>query len=216
MEILLELWVYFLPVLVAALAGGLIGIEREYRDKSAGFRTMILIAVGSCLFTLLSQIVGGSEGESTRIAAAIVSGVGFLGAGVIIKNGATVGGLTTAASIWLVASLGMGAGTGQFALVGAVTLLVMIVLWVLPPFEHWLDKLHEFLEIHITIKNSDDDEDEILDIFDECGIKIVHIRRSRIVKGERILHIKAKLTPAKRTALSEILVSEKVVLAFTD
>jgi putative Mg2+ transporter-C (MgtC) family protein len=216
MEMLLEVWEYFLPVLVAALAGGLIGIEREYRDKSAGFRTMILIAVGSSLFTLLSQIVGSGDGESTRIAAAIVSGVGFLGAGVILKDGATIGGLTTAASIWLVASLGMGSGAGEYALVGAVTAFVLIVLWLLPPFERWLDKLHEFIEIKITIKNTDEAEDNVLDIFEECGIRVVNIHRSRNDKSERTLHIKAKLTPAKRTALSEILVVEKDIIAFSD
>lgn len=211
---LLELWGYFLPMLIAALAGGLIGVEREYRDKSAGFRTMILISVGACLFTVLSEIIGGPDKEASRIAAAIVTGVGFLGAGVIIKDGATVGGLTTAASIWLVASLGVGAGAGEFALVGAVTLLVLIVLWLFPPFERWLDRLHEFLEVNITIKNTDIAEDNVLDIFDECGIKVVQIRRSRSNTGERTLHIKSKMTPAKRQALSEILVAEKGVITF--
>lgn len=211
---LAELWEYFLPVLVAAIVGGLIGIEREYHDKSAGFRTMILIAVGSCLFTLLAQILGGPEKETTRITAAIVTGVGFLGAGVILKNGVTIGGLTTAASIWLVASLGVASGAGEFALTGAVTFLTLIVLWLLPPFERWLDRLHEFLEITVTIKNTDAAEDNILDIFDECKIKIVQIRRSRVTTAERTVYIKAKMTPAKRQALSEILVAEKGVIAF--
>ena len=216
MEWSLKLWDLFLPVLVAAFVGGLIGIEREYHDKSAGFRTMILIAVGSALFTLLAQILGGPEQETTRITAAIVTGVGFLGAGVILKNGVTIGGLTTAASIWLVASLGMASGAGQFPLVGAVTLLALIVLWALPPFERWLDRLHEFLELRITVKNTDAAEDDVLDIFDECGIKVVHIRRSRVDKAERTLHIKAKMTRDKRQALSEILVSEKGVISFSD
>jgi putative Mg2+ transporter-C (MgtC) family protein len=210
-----ELLQYFIPVLVAALAGGLVGIEREYRDKSAGFRTMILIAVGSAMFTLFSDLLGAGD-ESTRIAAAIVSGVGFLGAGVIIKNGATVGGLTTAASIWLVASLGMGAGAGEYELVGAVTLLVLIVLWALPPFERWIDRLHEFMELTIVIKNTDAAEDNVLDIFDECNVKVAEIMHTRETKTERILHIKAKLTTAKRKALSEILVAEKEIISFTD
>lgn len=207
-----ELLQYFVPVLVAALAGGLIGIEREYRDKSAGFRTMILIAVGSALFTILSVKMGMAEKESTRIAAAIVAGIGFLGAGVVLKDGATIRGITTAASIWLVAALGMGAGIAEYELVAAVTLLVMLVLWVLPPFERWIDRLHEFVEIHITIKNSDSAEDNILDIFDECHIKIVEIKRSILEKGERVLHIKAKMTPKKHTELSEILVTEKGII----
>lgn len=214
METLLELWQFFLPVLVAAFVGGLIGIEREYRDKSAGFRTMILIAVGSALFMIMAQIIGDPQKETGRIAAAIVTGVGFLGAGVIIKDGATIGGITTAATIWLVASLGMAAGAGEFPLVGAVTLLALIVLWLLPPFEHWLDRLHEFIEVKVTVKNTDAAEDDILDIFDECGVKIVHIRRSRLDKAERTIYVKAKMTPAKRQALSEILVAEKGVIAF--
>ena len=214
MEMLSELWQMFLPILIAAAVGGLIGIEREYHDKSAGFRTMVLIAVGSALFTIMSLSID-PKGEITRIAAAVVSGVGFLGAGVILKDGVTVGGLTTAASIWLVASLGMAAGAGHYMLAGAVTAFVLIVLWLLPPFERWLDSLHEFLDITITIKNTDAAEDNVLDIFDECGIKVVHVRRSRHNNTERTLHIKAKMTPAKRAALSEILVVEKGVLSFS-
>lgn len=210
-----DLLVYFVPVLIAALAGGLVGVEREYRDKSAGFRTMILIAIGSCLFTIMSKIIGGVDSESSRIAASIVSGVGFLGAGVVLKDGATIKGITTAASIWLVASLGVGAGAGEYELVGAVTLLVLIVLWVLPPLERWIDSLHEFLEINITIKNSDAAEDDVLDIFDEIDIKTVHIRRTREEKGERVLHIEAKMNPSKRKELSEILVNEKGVIKFS-
>jgi putative Mg2+ transporter-C (MgtC) family protein len=213
-EILEYLLLYFVPVLVAAFVGGLIGIEREYRDKSAGFRTMILIATGSALFTIMSDVVGSGE-ESTRIAAAIVTGVGFLGAGVVLKDGATIRGITTAAAIWLVASLGMASGAEEYWLVGSVTLLILLVLWLLPPFERWIDKLHEFIEVDITIKNSDEAEDDILDIFDECKIKIVHIHRSREEKGERILHIKAKTNSSNRKALSEILVNEKGVIKFS-
>lgn len=207
---------YFASIMVAALVGGLIGIEREYRDKSAGFRTMILIAVGSALFTLLSKIIGAGDGESTRIAAAIVTGVGFLGAGVILKDGATIRGLTTAASIWLVASLGMGAGAQQYEIVFAVTGLVLFVLWTLPPFERWIDRLHDFLEIHITIKNTEKAETKVLDLFADLGVRIVHVRRTRITKGERILHIKIKTNQARRAALSEVLVANKSIIAFED
>jgi putative Mg2+ transporter-C (MgtC) family protein len=203
----------FIPVLVAAVAGGLIGIEREFRDKSAGFRTMVLIALGSALFTTLSLSIG-KGGEISRIAAAVVAGVGFLGAGVILKDGATIKGLTTSATIWLVASLGMASAMQQYELVVVVTGLSLIVLWLMPPFERLLDKLHEFIDIRITIKNTDEAEDDILDIFDELKIRIVDIKRSRTDKAERTIIIKAKLTLAKRTALSEILVNEKGVLAF--
>ena len=141
---------YLVSVSLAALAGGLVGLEREYRDKSAGFRTMILIAVGSCLFTILSGIIGEAySGDGARVAAAVVSGVGFLGAGVIIQKGVTIHGLTTAASIWLVASLGMGMGVGEYSLVFMVTFGVLVVLWFLPTFERKIDALHEFFEFSI-------------------------------------------------------------------
>lgn len=207
---------YFISISVAALVGGLIGIEREYRDKSAGFRTMILIAIGSALFTILSKIIGEDYGDVTRIASAIVSGVGFLGAGVILKDGPTVRGLTTAASIWLVASLGMGAGAEQYELVFAVVGVVLVVLWLLPPFERWIDRLHEFIEFHITIKNTNKAEEKILDLFAEGDVKIVKVRRTRITKGERILHIRVKTNSAKLDALSSVLMTEKSILALQE
>lgn len=207
---------YFTSMLVAALVGGLIGIEREYRDKSAGFRTMILIAVGSALFTLLSQLVGGGDGESTRIAAAVVSGVGFLGVGVIIKDGNTIHGLTTAASIWLVSSLGMAAGAQLYDVVAGVTILTLLVLWLLPPFERWIDRLHDFSEFWITVKNTQKAEEKILNIFADEGIQVVQIRRSRKVKGERILHIKANMNDRQHQEISLILAGEKSIIAFND
>jgi putative Mg2+ transporter-C (MgtC) family protein len=207
---------YLVPVLLAALAGGLIGIEREYRDKTAGFRTMILISVGSCLFTIFSDVMGEPDGESTRIAASIVTGVGFLGAGTIIKDGATVRGLTTAASIWLVASLGMGAALGLYTLIFTVAIFVLLVLILLPPIERWLDKKHDFSEFHITIKNSDKEEDKILDMFYDFGIEIAELRYSRVTKSERILHVRANMTVVQREELSAELVSENAVLAFED
>ncbi|HQN43268.1 MAG TPA: MgtC/SapB family protein, partial [Anaerolineaceae bacterium] len=89
-----------LKIVLAVLVGGLIGIEREYRDKAAGFRTLIFICVGAALFTILSVRLAGDK-DPTRIAASIVTGVGFLGAGVILRDGGRVIGLTTAAAIWL-------------------------------------------------------------------------------------------------------------------
>jgi len=207
---------YLISISIATLVGGLIGVEREYRDKSAGFRTMILISVGSALFTIFSKTIDGSGEEVTRIAAAVVSGVGFLGAGVIIKDGATIRGLTTAASIWLVASLGMGAGAGSYELVLAVTAIVLFVLWMLPPFERWIDSLHEFLEFHITVKNTDKAEKNVLGLFTEAGVKVVNVRRTRIIKGERILHIRVKTNSVKLAVLSTILIVDKSILALEE
>lgn len=131
-----------LKVLLAIFVGGAIGIEREFRDKAAGFRTLIFICLGSTLFTLFSLELGADEGaDPTRIASNIVVGVGFLGAGVILRKGGHVLGLTTAATIWLVAALGVGIGAGRYALVLAVTAIALAVLLLFPPVERWIDRL---------------------------------------------------------------------------
>jgi putative Mg2+ transporter-C (MgtC) family protein len=140
-------------LLLAVVVGGLIGAEREFRDKAAGFRTIIFITLGSTLFTILSLGIG-NETNPTRIAANIVTGIGFLGAGAIMRDGGKVAGLTTAATIWLAASLGMGLGGGRYVLVGVSTLVIMLVLWVFPHFEHWLDNVHETRTYEITLPAS--------------------------------------------------------------
>jgi putative Mg2+ transporter-C (MgtC) family protein len=139
-------------LLLAVVAGGIIGIEREFRDKAAGFRTLIFICLGSTLFSLFSSRLPGM-GDHFRIASNIVSGVGFLGAGVILRERGRVTGLTTAATIWLAAALGMGLGAGQFALVGVTVFIAVIVLWVFPAFEHWVDHLREECTYLVVYKN---------------------------------------------------------------
>jgi putative Mg2+ transporter-C (MgtC) family protein len=201
-----------IPLSIAALAGALIGIERECRSKSAGFRTMILIAVGSCLFTLMSDVLGGPDKESSRIAAQIVTGIGFLGAGVILRDGLTIRGLTTAASIWLAASLGVAAGVESYEAVALVTTIALIVLWLLPPIDRLFERVGEYAILNVTIKNTDTAEDNILDILEECHARVIKIRRSILTKGERTLHIRAKMKPKDHDALSEILVNEKGII----
>ena len=94
---------------LAVLVGGIVGAEREFQDKAAGFRTIILITVCSALFTIFS-ISMDPDNSRTRIAANIVTGIGFLGAGAIVREGGRIAGLTTAATIWLSSALGMGIG----------------------------------------------------------------------------------------------------------
>ncbi len=118
-------------VAFAVLIGGIIGAEREFRDKAAGFRTIILITVGSALFTIFSMSMDPGF-TRTRIAANIVTGIGFLGAGAIMREHGRIGGLTTAATIWLSAALGMGIGAGELIFVSISTLIVIIVLLVFP------------------------------------------------------------------------------------
>jgi putative Mg2+ transporter-C (MgtC) family protein len=108
----------------AAVLGGLIGLERELRGYPAGIRTMALIAMGAMLFTDISQILGGDD----RVAAGIVTGIGFLGAGVIFREGYTVRGITTAATIWAAAAIGMAIGRELYLVAGLGTVLVFVVL----------------------------------------------------------------------------------------
>lgn len=121
-----------LKILLAAMLGGIIGLERELSHKEAGLRTNILIAVGSALITVLSfRIAAGAAGsDPARLAAQIVSGIGFLGAGAIIQARFAVHGLTTAATIWTVAAIGIAVGSGFYLLAFVVTLLVVFVLTV--------------------------------------------------------------------------------------
>lgn len=125
--------------LLAALWGGIVGMEREYHGKSAGFRTMIMISMGACFFTIMSKEIG-SPGNADRIASNIVTGIGFLGAGVIFRGGENrVSGITTAATIWAVAAIGMGIGAGYYFAAAAASLLIIFVLAILPYAENKID-----------------------------------------------------------------------------
>lgn len=125
---------------LAVLAGGAIGLNRELYDKPAGLRTNILICVGAALFTLVSIRAAPHDADPLRVAAQIVTGVGFLGAGAIIQRAGNVHGMTTAATIWLVASIGMALGAGEYALGLVVTALILGVLSGLPAVERRIDR----------------------------------------------------------------------------
>ena len=126
-------------ILLAAVLGLTVGIERDWSGKPAGIRTNMIIAVSSCLFTILS-VEGflGDQTDASRVAAQIVTGVGFLGAGALIQQQNHVIGLTTAANIWLVAAIGMAVGVGFGDLAAFVTLLTTLSLLCLKPLSHWL------------------------------------------------------------------------------
>lgn len=124
-------------VLIAAALGVILGLERQFSNKDAGLRTYALVASGSALFTVLS-IEGFNAGDTSRVAAQIVTGIGFLGAGLIFRRGANVQGLTTAAGLWSVAAIGMAAGTGLWGLAIVVTVIVLLVLKVSDRFSKQL------------------------------------------------------------------------------
>jgi putative Mg2+ transporter-C (MgtC) family protein len=134
----LALWEGFLRLLLAAGLAGLIGLEREYREQEAGLRTHVLVGLGACLFVLTGTF-GWSELEfgndvginmdPSRVTAYVVTGIGFLGAGAIIKYGVNVRGLTTAASLWVVAAIGAASASGWYAIAVATTAIVVASLW---------------------------------------------------------------------------------------
>ena len=134
-------------VSIAFVIGAVLGLEREFRSKPAGFRTMILICVGSCLYTILSKEAGG--GSPDRIASNIVTGIGFIGAGVIFKEGITVNGLTTAALIWTTAALGMAIGYHNYPLAIVVSVIVVIALFVLEPVQRFINRFHKVKDYKI-------------------------------------------------------------------
>lgn len=113
-------------LILSMILGGIIGAERENLHKAAGVRTLALVAMGATLFTVLSLSV---EGDTTRIAAQIISGIGFIGAGIIIFDQHKIQGLTTAAALWATAAVGMAVGFGQYAVAILTTLMVLIVLY---------------------------------------------------------------------------------------
>lgn len=159
-----------LRFLLAVILGGLIGAEREYRGKSAGFRTMIMISLGSCLFTIISILIGGTS-TPDRIASNIVTGIGFLGAGVIFKNENIINGITTSATIWTVAAVGMAVGGGYYFVSIGASIIILIILAVLPYLDRLIDKLNQSKIYIINCENIPNQIEVIEMIFKENHLK---------------------------------------------
>ena len=137
-------WEDVFGIILAATFGAVIGLERELSGKAAGLRTNLLICLGAAVFTIISkQMAAGTEGSVTRIAAQIVTGVGFLGAGAIIQDRGGVHGLTTAATIWLVASIGMACGARFYWLALVTTLIAIVVLIGLAKLARLMESIEE-------------------------------------------------------------------------
>jgi putative Mg2+ transporter-C (MgtC) family protein len=159
-------------IVLAIILGGVVGLEREIRDKPAGFRTIILICLGACMFALLSQSIGGKEGESTRIAAQVVTGIGFLGAGAIMHYHQSIVGLTTAATIWAVAAVGMAVGFGRIGLAIAGTAATMVALFLFDSVEIWIGKRRDVQDYRISTANIDGAFHRVLALFREAGLRV--------------------------------------------
>ncbi len=148
-----------LRLAVAFFCGAMVGLEREIRGKTAGLRTNILICLGAAIYMTVSELVAKyiarTPAESARIAAGVVTGIGFLGAGAILRSGVTVQGLTTAASIWLVAGIGMAVGAG-FPLLGfAATVLTLATLILLGRLEEHISGACDFARLEATVAEAE-------------------------------------------------------------
>ena len=183
-------------LLLAVLIGGSIGIERELRSKSAGFRTLMLICLGATLFTIFSQFIGGT-GNPDRIASNVVTGIGFLGAGIIFRDNNRVNGITTAASIWLSAALGVGIGCGYYSasLMGCV--IVIAILFAFSFFDRFLDKLSQVREYKIAYPYEAEQQHKYEKMMGEYGLSIKSRSQSKtgniitgrwVVKGNEAKH----------------------------
>ncbi|HXD76127.1 MAG TPA: MgtC/SapB family protein [Vicinamibacterales bacterium] len=132
--------VLVIRLLLAAGLSAALGLEREYHHKPAGLRTITLIGLGSALFTMVSIAFANGGGTSDRIAAQIVTGIGFLGAGAILRGNADVHGLTTSATIWVTAAIGMAVGAGLYAAGSAAAALTLVILAVIGPVERRFER----------------------------------------------------------------------------
>ena len=199
-------------LLCAFLIGAIIGAEREYHDKTAGLRTIILISVGSALFTIFSIHIGG-DNDPARITAQIVSGVGFLGAGVILHQGRQVKGLTTASTVWLAAALGIGAGSGYLLFTTVAALLALFVLWVLPVVETALEASRLTRVYQITSAIRQGKSAELAVLFQRCGL---HIRnQSQGKHGDAlVMTIKAAGRQTDHEKVAEALIADAEVKDF--
>lgn len=197
---------------LAIVVGGLIGGEREFRDKSAGLRTIIFITIGSTLFTILSPQLGDTV-HAARVAANIVTGIGFLGAGAIIREGTKIAGLTTASTIWLAASLGMGIGAGQYVLVIISTLVIMLILWLFPWLERVINHLREARTYEILLPLDSERADEIAGKFNQVGLHIL-VQKEHKTRDGLLLIISTIGRPRNHARLTQMLLPDQEVLEF--
>jgi len=193
---------------LAIFCGALLGFERQYKNKTAGFRTIILICLGSTIFTMISQRAG--QGVNINL----VTGVGFIGAGVIFKDNISVNGLTTAAVIWVAAAIGMAIGSGNYTLSLVATGGTIIVLLLFHIFEMYLDRInHEKLLILVFDSTNFDDLLAVEKIIKSHNLKL---QRRLVTKRDDSLHASVFVTGHKKdiARLDEKLLSMKEIKAF--
>ena len=201
-------------LLVATLCGGLIGYQRETSDRPAGFRTHILVCVGSAVYMLVSVAVAGDKFDPGRIAAQVASGIGFLGAGTIIKQGSIVRGLTTAASLWTVAGIGLAAGFGgpTMTIAAIGTIVVFLALSLLRQMEIRFEGSRRIFNIDITLADARRRMEWVKQILNAHGIEQQRIAINEQGDGVGIISIEGRVSSEEESdsAVGELMKGEGV------
>jgi putative Mg2+ transporter-C (MgtC) family protein len=174
-------------VLLAVVCGGAVGLERELRGKAAGLRTNILICVGATLFTQLSIDLADVNGDPGRLAAQIVSGIGFIGAGTILHSRGAVTGLTSAATIWVVAAIGVALGSGAVLEGVGVTLLMLFVLRGLGWIEGQVRRQATEATISVEVPSGDDQIARVEETVRSCGLEIADMHALPAREGRTLV-----------------------------
>lgn len=182
-------------LLLAAMLGGVVGLEREVHGRPAGFRTHLLVTLGACLMAVVSEYyfikfvnydsASALRLDPGRVSAQIVTGIGFLGAGVILKEGKSVRGLTTAACLWVAAGIGMSVGVGLYLPALVVTLLSLLSLVVLKRLERCLKK-DRYRSVVINAVAGSLSRSELMTLLDECGFRLVDFAMDRNCEKDEI------------------------------
>jgi putative Mg2+ transporter-C (MgtC) family protein len=198
-------------MVMAILCGGIIGFEREYRNKSAGFRTIVLITLGSTIFTIVSR---HGTGADDRISANIITGIGFIGAGVIFKDQFSVRGLTTAAVIWTSAAIGMTTGIGYHALAFLFTIITLCILLMMSRVERFIGKLQRQKMISVTFRNADFNQIQVLE--ERLSSEDLGIERLQVSKDHDTLTVVWQVSGKKQflLRLNETLAGMKDIVSF--
>lgn len=183
-----------LTIGISVLCGGLLGFEREYQNKSAGLRTITLICLGSTLFTMVSQRMG--SGSDDRVAANIITGIGFIGAGVIFKNNFSVMGLTTAAVIWISAALGMMIGVAEYYLAFFLTAVIVVILSGFSKVEGFVDVINHSESYHVIFINAD--LNNLYELEKMIGSFKLNSKRKQLTKRENRLDVTLQISGNKK------------------
>lgn len=175
-----------IKIILALVLGGVLGMERQYHDKPAGYATNCLICLGAMLFTVLSEYMGAAGGDPGRISAQIVTGVGFIGAGSILRDGNKISGLTTAAGVWLVAAIGMAVGYGQYVLAALAAASILVVQLGVRKTMRLLEFVKRYDTIYLVCEPNWEAVDKISKQIEKQNVSIL---KSEVTKQDNRFHV---------------------------